>query len=233
MPVSPAVNVAQIASPIRSLPSIEACVVFARAPTLQVPTEERVRQIAQGTKRRKTSSYPTELVSLPKEVFPKRESMEERFSPTIPVLGKSPQPDGYCYPLGSAEISEALAGLRIFDRLTMRFSTRTPILTEHPPQKTVPLVRITYTNYPAYAAKNAPSEKPLQGGEKWAIEVLPVPYEHRDFLKQRIIERVLPDLRDWLSGPPPQGLRRLTRMFWYDVALNRVEWIEGAEEALP
>jgi hypothetical protein len=37
-------------------------------------------------------------------------NMNPLFPPRIPVLGKSPHPIGYCYPLAASAISEALAG---------------------------------------------------------------------------------------------------------------------------
>lgn len=154
--------------------------------------------------------------------------MDQIPPPSIPVLGKSPQPVGYCYPLGSSAINEALAGLPNFDRLTLRFSNRSPLFATPPPQNALPLLRVIYTNYPVYQGAGEASIRQFQGGERWAIEILPVPYQHREPLKQWIIEHALPLLREWLSGPPPQGTRKLARICWYEPTKGAAEWEDVA-----
>lgn len=154
--------------------------------------------------------------------------MDEFLPPMIAFQGKSPQPVGYCYPLGSSAVSEALAGLANFAQLAMRFSNRSPLFSRQPPTNALPLLRVVYTNYPVYEGGSA-SRSAFQGGERWLIEVLPIPYQHRELIKGIIVDRALPPLREWLSGPAPQGARRCARMCWYEPGENRVDWVEETE----
>jgi hypothetical protein len=146
------------------------------------------------------------------------------FAPRIPVLGKSPHPIGFSYALGASAISEALAGLPMFDQFTLRYSSRTPIFTMPQPLKGFPMLRVTYTNYPVYTARSGIS----QGGEHWAIEVLPIPFEQRDFLQKVILEKAVPLLREWLTGPdlPGNDVRRTSKACWYVINTDLVKWID-------
>jgi hypothetical protein len=158
---------------------------------------------------------PTEL-SVDSPGFPSR----------IPVLGKSPHPSGLSYPLGAGAMSEALSGLPMFDRFTLRYSNRTPIYTMQPPLKGFPMLRITYTNYPVYESRD-PSQC-SQGGERWHIEVLPTPFEHREFIQRVILERAVPLLREWLTSEnlPASDVRRMAKACWYMIETGLVKWID-------
>jgi hypothetical protein len=151
------------------------------------------------------------------------------FAPRIPVLGKAPYPIGFSYPLGASAMSDALAGLPMFDRFTLSYSNRTPIFTMPQPLKGFPMLRITYTNYPVYEPRG--STRRFQGGERWAIEVLPIPFEQREFIQALILEQATPLLRDWLTGPdlPGSNVRRIAKACWYVIEIGLVKWIEEEE----
>jgi len=155
-------------------------------------------------------------------------SMNPVFSPRIPVLGKNAHPIGFSYPLGASAISEALAGLPMFDRFTLRYSNRTPIFTMPQPLKGFPMLRITYRNYPVYEPRLGATARSFQGGEHWAIEVLPTPFEQREFIQKAILERAVPLLREWLSGAelPTGNVRRMAKACWYVVETDLVKWID-------
>jgi hypothetical protein len=148
------------------------------------------------------------------------------FPPRIPVLGKSPHPIGFSYPLGASAMSEALAGLPMFDQFTLRYSNRTPIFTMQPPLKGFPMLRVTYTNYPVYESRD-PSHR-SQGGKRWHVEVLPTPFEHREFIQGVILERALPLLREWLTSEdlPTPDVRRMAKACWYASETGLVKWID-------
>jgi hypothetical protein len=153
-------------------------------------------------------------------------SMMPVFVPRIPVLGKSPHPIGFSYPLGASAMSEALAGLPMFDRFTLYYSNRTLIFTMPPPLKGFPILRITYTRYPVYESRG--STRRFQGGERWAIEVLPTPFDHRELIQKVILEKAVPLLREWLTGPdlPTSDVRRMAKACWYVVETGLVKWID-------
>jgi len=148
------------------------------------------------------------------------------FPPRIPVLGKSPHPIGFSYPLGASAMSEALAGLPMFDRFTLRYSNRTPLFTMQPPSKGFPMLRITYTNYPVYEPRD--SSHRFQGGKRWHIEVLPTPFEHREFIQGVILEKAIPLLREWLTSEdlPTDDVRRMAKACWYVGEAGLVKWID-------
>jgi hypothetical protein len=116
----------------------------------------------------------------------------------------------------------------MFDRFTLRYSNATPILEMQQPAKGYPVLRVTYTNYPSYESRPGGASRPLQGGERWAIEVLLTPFEHREFIQNTILERALPLLRGWLTGPesPANNVRRMTKSCWYAIDSNLVKWID-------
>jgi hypothetical protein len=154
-------------------------------------------------------------------------SMTPVFLPRIPVFGKSPHPLGFSYPLGASAMSDALAGLPMFDRFTLRYSNRTPIFTMARPLQGFPMLRITYTNYPVYEPRPGTMVRSSQGGERWAIEVLPTPFDQREFIQRVILERAVPLLREWLTGPdlPRSDVRRMAKACWYVIETDLVEWI--------
>jgi len=150
------------------------------------------------------------------------------FIPRIPVLGKSPHPPGFSYPIGASAIGEGLMGIAQFDRFTLRYSNRSPIFTMPRPVKGFPMLRVTYTNYPVYEPRPGTITRLPQGGERWAIEVLPTPAESREFIQGIIKERGLPLLREWLAGPecPTPESRRTAKACWFVIETNLVKWID-------
>jgi hypothetical protein len=97
-------------------------------------------------------------------------------------------------------MSEALARLPMSDHFALRYSNRTPIFTMPQPLKVFPMLRITYTNYPVYEPRPGATARSFQGGEHLAIEVLPTPFEQREFIQKVILEKAVPLLREWLSN---------------------------------
>ena len=160
------------------------------------------------------------------------ESMDPVFLPRIPVLGKSPHPPGFSYPLGASAVSEALQGIPTFDRFTLRYSNRTPIFTMPRPLKGFPMLRVTYTNYPVYEPRPGTMTRLPQGGERWAIEVLPTPAEQREYIQKIILEQAMPLLREWLAGPdaPLPDVRRTAKACWYVIESHLVKWIDDQTE---
>jgi hypothetical protein len=158
--------------------------------------------------------------------------MDPVFIPRIPVLGKSPHPPGFSYPIGASAMGEGLMGLPMFDRFTLRYSNRTPVFNMANPIKGFPMLRVTYTNYPVYEPRpGSPSRLP-QGGERWAIEVLPTPAESREFIQAQIKERAIPQFKEWIlsSEAPTPDVRRMARACWYVVETNLVKWIDENPE---
>jgi hypothetical protein len=100
------------------------------------------------------------------------------------------------------------------------------------PLKGFPMLRITYTNYPVYEPRG--STRRFQGGERWAIEVLPIPFEQREFIQALILEQAAPLLRDWLTGPdlPGSNVRRMAKACWYVIETGLGKWIEEEEARL-
>jgi hypothetical protein len=154
--------------------------------------------------------------------------MDPVFLPRIPVLGKSPHPPGFSYPLGASAMSEALQGLPMFDRFTLRYSNRSPIFTMPRPLKGFPMLRITYTNYPVYEPRPGSASRIPQGGERWAIEVLPTPADQREYIQKLILEKAVPLLREWLLGPdvPTAESRRAAKACWFVIENQLVKWID-------
>ncbi len=148
-------------------------------------------------------------------------------APRIPVLGKSPHPPGFSYPVGASAISEALFGVPQFDRFTLRYSNRTPLFMMPRPWRALPMLRVTYTSYPVYEPRPGAASQTPQGGERWALEVLPTPAEQRLEYQRLILEAGLPAFREWLAGPdvPGKDVRRTIRACWLVVETNAVKWV--------
>lgn len=130
-------------------------------------------------------------------------------------------------------VNDALAGLPTFDRFTLRFTTLSPLFTSNPPRNALPLLRVIYTSYPVYEGKGGASASSAKGGERWAIQILPIPYQHRDVLKAKIVEHALPALREWLGAPILECVRRIAKLCWYVPTRDMVQWLEEAESSRP
>ena len=159
--------------------------------------------------------------------------MDPLDTPRIPVLGKSPHPPGFSYPLGASAVSEALLSVPQFERFTLRYSNRTPLFTMARPWKAVPMLRVTYTNYPVYEPRASAASRVPQGGERWALEVLPTPAEQRLEYQQLLLEKGLPSFREWLlTGEMPKpDVRRTIRACWLVIDTGAVKWV--SEDAQP
>jgi len=151
----------------------------------------------------------------------------------IPVLGKSPHPPGFSYPIGASATSEALLGVPQFARFTLRYSNRTPLFAMTRPWQAVPMLRVTYTNYPVYEPRAGAASRALQGGERWALEVLPTPAEERLEYQRILLENGLPALREWLLGGemPAPDVRRIIRACWLVVETGEVKWVPEEPQA--
>ena len=116
----------------------------------------------------------------------------------------------------------------MFDRFTLRYSNRTPIFTMPRPLKGFPMMRVTYTNYPVYEPRAGSATRLPQGGERWAIEVLPTPAEEREYIQKVILEQAMPLLKEWLTGPeaPDPESRRAAKACWYVIENHLVKWID-------
>lgn len=156
-------------------------------------------------------------------------------APRIPVLGKSPHPPGFSYPVGASAISEALLGVPQFERFTIRYSNRTPLFTMPRPWRALPMLRVTYTHYPVYEPRPGSLTKP-QGGERWALEVLPTPAEQRLEYQRLIVEVGLPAFREWLIAGtelPAPDVRRTIRACWLVIETGAVKWVSEDPQPEP
>lgn len=91
------------------------------------------------------------------------------------------------------------------------------------------MLRITYTNYPVYEPRPGTVTRLPQGGERWALEVLPTPAESREFIQGILKEKGLPLLREWLGGPDcpnSENARRTAKACWFVIETNLVKWID-------
>ena len=91
------------------------------------------------------------------------------------------------------------------------------------------MLRLTYTNYPVYEPRPGTVTRIPQGGERWAIEVLPTPAETREFIQAQIKEKALPQLREWIMSTEAQqqaDLRRMAKACWFVIDTQLVKWID-------
>lgn len=148
--------------------------------------------------------------------------------PRIPVLGKSAHPPGFSYPIGASAIAQSLEGVPQLSRFTLRYSNRTPIFTMARPWRAFPMLRVTYTHYPVYEPRPGAPSQALQGGERWALEVLPTPAEERLEYQDLLLTESLPNFKEWLiSGEdlPSPETRRAIRACWFIVDTGLSKWI--------
>lgn len=143
--------------------------------------------------------------------------LPEPTGPRIPTLGKAQPPFQYCYPIGSAVVSEAFLDLPQFPQFMMLFSTNSPLMQPHWQIPGYPVLRLTYTSYPEYTPRSESMRPRRQGGTRWQIEVLIVPKEKRDALQPIITQQGLMLLRDWIKGEsaPKDGERRRSVEVWW------------------
>ena len=146
--------------------------------------------------------------------------MTPEYPSRIPTIRKAHLPPGFAYPLGAGPVSEVLAEVPQFAKLTLSFSNLTPLL--RPPLRVpgFPCLRLTYSNYPQYIPRNvSPGDVAKTfGGERWHIEILPTDIERRMTVQQLLIETGIGLLRDWIIGPEaPTGADQAKRVVevWY------------------
>ena len=85
---------------------------------------------------------------------------------------------------------------------------------------------MTYTNYPAYQPTNDGAK--FRGGERWSLEVLCVPYNHREQLRERSVREGLPKLREMLLNGAVSSANgmRASWTCWYWVPPGEISWSE-------
>ena len=146
--------------------------------------------------------------------------MTPEYPARIPTIRKAHLPPGFAYPLGAGPVSEVLAPVSQFEKLTLSFSNLTPLL--RPPLRVpgFPVLRLTFSNYPQYIPRNVSPEDIAKtfGGERWHIEILPTDIERRMTVQQLLIDTGIALLRDWMSSPEaPRGgeLAKRVAEVWY------------------
>ena len=138
-------------------------------------------------------------------------------------------------------MSEVLAAVPQFSKLTLSFSNLTPLL--RPPLRVpgFPLLRLTFSNYPQYIPRNVSPEDMAKtfGGERWHIEILPTEVERRMTVQALLNETGIALLRDWITSPDApisgdQNKRVVEVWYFYDtgaIKLHIVNMNPSAEKA--
>lgn len=166
--------------------------------------------------------------------------MTPEFSPRIPTIRKAHVPPGFAYPLGAGPVSEVLAEVPQFDKLTLSFSNQTPLL--RPPLRVpgFPLLRLTFSNYPQYIPRNVAPEDVAKtfGGERWHIEILPTEVERRLTVQALLVETGIGLLRDWIIGPDApasgdQNKRVVEVWYFYDTGAIKLHIVNMNPTAVP
>ena len=164
--------------------------------------------------------------------------MTPEFSPRIPTIRKAHLPPGFAYPLGAGPVSEVLAEVPQFAKLTLSFSNMTPLL--RPPLRVpgFPVLRLTFSNYPQYVPRNVSPEDIAKtfGGERWHIEILPTDVERRMTVQGLLIESGIALLRDWMTSPDaPVGDEQTKRVVevwhFYDTGVIKLHIVPTAAES--
>ena len=137
--------------------------------------------------------------------------------PQIPTVGKAHPPIEFCYPIGSAVVSDAFRELPQFPLFTLSFSTKSPLVSPDWQLPGFPVLRLSYSSYPEYIPRTQSIRPRRQGGIRWQIDVLIVPKGKRESLQPIIAEQALPLLRGWILGPdaPKEGERRRSIEVWW------------------
>jgi hypothetical protein len=143
----------------------------------------------------------------------------EPIGPRIPTIGKAQPPYQFCYPIGSAIVTEAFLNLPQFPLFFLSFSTNSPLLQANWTLPGYPVLRLTYSSYPEYTPRTVSVRPRRQGGTRWQIDVLIVPKHKREALQPIITQQGLVQLRDWMLGPDAPGpgeRRRGVEIWWFE-----------------
>ena len=113
----------------------------------------------------------------------------------------------------------------MFDRIVLAFSDRTTLVEMGSVIHELPVLRLSFAFYPVYQPRD-PAAPPI-GGDRWTLELLFTPHQHREFVQNLLIQRILPELKDWLLKlEQPVPSQRLSRTCMYIVAKDEVQWRE-------
>ena len=163
--------------------------------------------------------------------------MLPEFTPRIPTIRKAHLPPGFAYPIGAGAVSDVFAELPQFAKFTLSFSNATPLL--RPPLRVpgFPVLRLTYSNYPAYVPRHVAPEDTAKtfGGERWHIEILPTEIERRPVVQELLLQTGIGLLRDWIAGPDaPTGdvkVRRVVEVWhFYDTGVIKLHIVPIATD---
>ena len=166
--------------------------------------------------------------------------MTPEYPARIPTIRKAHLPPGFAYPLGAGPVSEVLAEVPQFGKLTLSFSNMTPLL--RPPLRVpgFPVLRLTFSNYPQYVPRNVSPEDISKtfGGERWHIEILPTDVERRMTVQQLLFDTGIALLRDWITGPDaPAGTEQMKRVvevwYFYDTGAIKLHIVNMNPGATP
>ena len=159
--------------------------------------------------------------------------MLPEFTPRIPTTRKAHLPPGFAYPIGAGAISDVFASLPMFSKFTLSFSSSSPLL--RPPLRVpgFPVLRLTYSNYPAYVPRNVSPENTARtyGGERWQIEILPTHIDRRPVVQQLLLDTGIGLLRDWIVSPDaPQADEKTRRIvevwYFYDTGVIKLHIVQ-------
>ena len=137
-------------------------------------------------------------------------------------------------------MSEVLAEVPQFDKLTLSFSNLTPLL--RPPLRVpgFPLLRLTFSNYPQYVPRNVAPEDVAKtfGGERWHIEILPTEVERRMTVQALLVETGIGLLRDWIISPDApasgdQNKRVVEVWYFYDTGAIKLHIVNMNPTPIP
>ncbi len=155
--------------------------------------------------------------------------MLPEFTPRIPTLRKAHLPPGFAYPVGAGPVSDCLAAVKQFSRLTLSFSNASPLLRSPLRVPGFPVLRLTYSNYPQYIPRNTSPDDPSKtfGGERWHIEILPTHMDRRPVVQQLMLDSGIALLRDWISSADaPKGgdsARKIVEVwYFYDTGVIKL-----------
>ena len=157
------------------------------------------------------------------------------FTPRIPTTRKAHLPPGFAYPIGAGAVSDVFASLPQFEKFSLSFSSVTPLL--RPPLRVpgFPVLRLTFSNYPAYVPRNVSPDNLARtfGGERWHVEILPTHVDRRPVVQQLLLDKGIALLRDWIAGPdaPPgdqQGRRVVEVWYFYDTEVIKLHVVPNA-----
>ena len=163
--------------------------------------------------------------------------MLPEFTPRIPTTRKAHLPPGFAYPIGAGAVSDVFASLPQFPKFTLSFSSSSPLL--RPPLRVpgFPVLRLTYSNYPAYVPRNTSPENTTRtfGGERWQIEILPTEIDRRPVVQQLLLDTGIGLLRDWILSPdapaPDDKTRRIVEVwYFYDTGVIKLHVVGPPSE---